>query len=81
MKKGEKVSDSVPISAKIMSQIQDETRERKEKALWTEDLKALAEIVKLQQALIDNVAECEPLMERSLTFKGRLGLHPAHTLK
>jgi hypothetical protein len=31
--------------------------------------KALTEIIRLQRALIDKVMECDPVMERSLTFK------------
>jgi hypothetical protein len=43
--------------------------------------KALAEIMKLQRALIDKVLKCDPVMKWSLNVKRKIENHPALTLK
>jgi hypothetical protein len=47
----------------------DSAEEEEVIARSTLNPKALTKIIKLQQALIDKVMECDPAMERSLKFK------------
>jgi hypothetical protein len=51
--------------------INEDDSEDEEEVIATSTLnpKALTEIMKLQQALIDKVLECDPVMEWSLNFK------------
>jgi hypothetical protein len=45
------------------------------------NLKALAKIMKLQQALAYRTVEYDPVIQRSLEFRIEIGLHHGRTLK